>query len=188
MRRRPRPSSSNLLGSHDTPRVLSLLGGDRDALELAVLLQATLPGAPCTYYGDEIGLVGGLDPDNRRAYPWDESRWDGALLKSVRASFGLRRMEPALRADGVAVLAAEGAALAFERRDGDRRLAVAVNAGEEAVRLRLVAGVPDANASFIPDTLLAVGRAKATLPVLFRGDDGTSIDLPPRSGAVIRLR
>src|SRR6185436_4164764 len=49
----------NLLGSHDTPRVLSLLGGDIEAMELAVLLQATLPGAPCVYYGDEVGLTGG---------------------------------------------------------------------------------------------------------------------------------
>src|SRR5262249_35908155 len=66
----------NLLGSHDTPRVLSLLGNDREALELAVLLQATLPGAPCIYSGDEVGVEGGIDPDNRRAFPWDETRWD----------------------------------------------------------------------------------------------------------------
>ena len=176
----------NLLDSHDTPRALSLLGGDREALELAVLLQATLPGAPCTYYGGEVGVMGGIDPDSRRAFPWDESRWDAALLESVRASFRLRRVEPALRADGVAVLATEDGALAFERRDGDRRLAVAVNAGEEPIRLRLAAdawGAPDSN----PDTLLAVGRREGA-PVLAAGVDGTSIELPPRSGAVIRLR
>src|SRR6266705_3531697 len=49
----------NLLGSHDTPRVLSLLGGDVEAMELAVLLQGTLPGAPCVFYGDEVGITGG---------------------------------------------------------------------------------------------------------------------------------
>ena len=48
----------NLLGSHDTPRVRSVLGGDREAIELATLLQATLPGAPCIYYGDEVGVDG----------------------------------------------------------------------------------------------------------------------------------
>ena len=176
----------NLLGSHDTPRALSLLGGDREALELAVLLQATLPGAPCTYYGDEVGLLGGLDPDNRRAFPWDGTQWDGQLLESVRAAFALRGVEPALRADGVAMLATEGGALAFERRDGDRRLAVAVNSGEEPVRLRLAAEGPDASGN--PDTLLAVGRGRDVAPRLAVGDDGTSIELPPRSGAVIRLR
>ena len=176
----------NLLGSHDTPRALSLLGGDREALELAVLLQATLPGAPCTYYGDEVGLLGGLDPDNRRAFPWDGTQWDRALLESVRASFGLRRAEPALRADGVTMLASDGGALAFERRADDRRLAVAVNAGEEPVRLRLTADGPAASGD--PETLLAVGRGRDVVPSLGVGDDGTSIELPPRSGAVIRLR
>jgi cyclomaltodextrinase / maltogenic alpha-amylase / neopullulanase len=177
----------NLLGSHDTPRARSLLGGDRDAQELAVLLQATLPGAPCTYYGDEVGVAGGLDPDNRRAFPWQESAWDWELLQSVRAAFGLRRAEQALRADGVAVLDSGAGGLAFERRDGDRRLAVAVNAGEEPVRLRLTTDGPGLPDSASPDTLLVVGRSKGTPPVRSRDDGGLSIDLAPRSGVVLRL-
>ena len=64
----------NLIGSHDAPRALTILGGDRTALRLAMLVQATLPGAPCIYYGDEIGLDGDHDPDNRRAYPADPTR------------------------------------------------------------------------------------------------------------------
>ena len=176
----------NLLGSHDTPRALSLLGGDREALELAVLLQATLPGAPCTFYGDEVGLLGGLDPDNRRAFPWDETQWDGKLHASISALFGLRRVEPALRADGVAMLAAEGGALTFERRDGGRRLAVALNAGEEPIRMRLAIDGPDS--SVTPETLLAVGRGRDVAPVLAADGEGVSIGLPPRAGAVIRLR
>src|SRR6476646_2550039 len=74
----------NLLGSHDTPRVRSILGGDPDAVRLAPLLQLTLPGAPCLYYGDEVGLTGGNDPGCRGAFPWDESRWDGAFRAFVR--------------------------------------------------------------------------------------------------------
>jgi len=147
-----------------------------------------LPGAPCTYYGGEVGVMGGIDPDSRRAFPWDESRWDGVLLQSVRAAFGLRRVEPALRADGVSVLAAEGGGLAFERRDGDRRLAVALNAGEEAVRLRLAAEGAQPPAEPLLDTLLAVGRSKEVLPTLLMEGERLSIDLAPRSGAVIGLR
>ncbi|MFI5226058.1 MAG: alpha-amylase family glycosyl hydrolase, partial [Candidatus Limnocylindrales bacterium] len=48
----------NLIGSHDAPRALTVLGGDRAALRLATLLQLTLPGAPCIYYGDELGMEG----------------------------------------------------------------------------------------------------------------------------------
>ena len=48
----------NLLGSHDTPRILTMCGGDLDAVRLATLVQMTVIGAPCIYYGDEIGLAG----------------------------------------------------------------------------------------------------------------------------------
>ncbi len=59
----------NLLGSHDTPRVASLLGNDRSALALAYSFLFTIPGAPCIYYGDEIQMLGGPDPDCRRSFP-----------------------------------------------------------------------------------------------------------------------
>ena len=59
----------NLIGSHDAPRALTVLGGDVAALRMATLLQCTLPGAPSIYYGDEIGLTGGNDPANRGVVP-----------------------------------------------------------------------------------------------------------------------
>jgi cyclomaltodextrinase len=171
----------NLLGSHDTPRVLSLLGGDIEAMELAVLLQGTLPGAPCVYYGDEVGVTGGKDPESRKAFPWDTARWESDLLDATRATFTLRRAEPALRSDAVTFHPADGAALAFERRDGDRRVAVALNAGESSVSLRL--GAPGAE----PSVVLATARARLDPPVLAMADDMATVRLPPRSGAVIRL-
>jgi len=171
----------NLLGSHDTPRVLSLLGGDVDAMELAVLLQGTLPGAPCVYYGDEVGLTGGKDPDSRKAFPWDRARWEADLLDATRATFTLRRAEPALRADGVSVLGAAGAALAFERRSGDRRLAVAINAGDGTASLDL--GPADGPAS----VLLSTGRARISPARLGELEGAVRVELPPRAGAVIRL-
>jgi cyclomaltodextrinase / maltogenic alpha-amylase / neopullulanase len=177
----------NLLGSHDTPRALSLLGGDHEALQLAVLLQATLPGAPCTYYGDEIGLQGGLDPDNRRAFPWDGSIWAGDLLESVRAAFLLRRSEPALRTGGVTLVSAAGAGLAFERRDGDRRLAVALNPGDEHLRLALETAPADSEDA-AADTLFVAGRTTPTGPALTTVDARRWIELQPRSGAVVLLR
>jgi cyclomaltodextrinase / maltogenic alpha-amylase / neopullulanase len=179
----------NLLGSHDTPRVLSLLGGDREAMELAVLLQATLPGAPCTYYGDEVGVTGGIDPDSRRAFPWDDARWDVELLGTVRAAFGLRRSEPVLRADGVALASAAGSALAFERRGEAGALAVAMNAGDEPALLSLGAEPATGGGTGIRGTevVLAVGRARSTPPLVWAWDGGATVELPPRSGAVVRL-
>ncbi|TME09452.1 MAG: alpha-amylase [Chloroflexi bacterium] len=171
----------NLLGSHDTPRVLSLLGGDVEAMELAVLLQGTLPGAPCVYYGDEVGVSGGKDPESRRAFPWDPGHWQSDLLETTRATFGLRRAEAALRSDGVTLLSSAAEALAFERRDGDGRLAVAVNAGEAVASLAL-GGTDRA-----PAVLLATGRAREMAPSVTSTDGSVTIELPPRSGAVVRL-
>jgi len=74
----------NLLDSHDMPRFLSLVNGNKDAFLLATLFQMTYPGAPCIYYGDEIGLTGGKDPDCRKAFPWDESKWDHDLRNSLK--------------------------------------------------------------------------------------------------------
>lgn len=179
----------NLLGSHDTPRVLSVLGGDREALELAVLLQATLPGAPCIYYGDEVGVTGGIDPDSRRAFPWDVNGWDRELLGSVQAMLALRHAEPALRADAVTISDASGPAIAFTRAvdgggtsHGERgsRLGVGLNPGDGPAVLGLGEGGG-------ATTLLAVGRARANPPTVSIADGSVSIELPPRSGAVVRL-
>ncbi|NLW18106.1 MAG: cyclomaltodextrinase [Candidatus Cloacimonetes bacterium] len=61
----------NLLGSHDTVRVLELAGGDLHKVKLAMLFLMTFVGAPHIYYGDEIAMPGGRDPDNRRPFNWD---------------------------------------------------------------------------------------------------------------------
>ena len=66
----------NLLDSHDTPRFLSCASGDKDALKLAWLFMFSYPGAPCIYYGDEIGVDGEHDPGCRKSFPWEESKWD----------------------------------------------------------------------------------------------------------------
>ena len=103
----------NLLDSHDTPRFLSLAGGDTTTLRLATLIQMTLPGAPCVYYGDEVGLEGRGDPDCRRAYPWDVVRQDRRLRDFVAGLTALRHANPALRRGRFELLAAEGSAVAY---------------------------------------------------------------------------
>ena len=60
----------NNIGSHDTPRILTMLEENQQRLRLAVQLLLTLPGVPCLYYGDEAIMLGGKDPDNRAFYPW----------------------------------------------------------------------------------------------------------------------
>ena len=106
----------NLLDSHDTARALWIMGEDKSALRLCVLLQMTMPGAPCIYYGDEIGLSGGDDPYCRQAFPWDNERtWDTELLTYYRRLAALRQSFPALCRGAFETLYAQDQVYAFHR-------------------------------------------------------------------------
>jgi neopullulanase len=127
----------NLIGSHDTPRALTVLGDDRAALGLATVLQATLPGAPSIYYGDEIAMAGDHDPDNRRAYPQDPAAGDQTIRALVRAVLAARHEQVALRRGSLRVLSAAGAAVAYLREADGARAIVAINAGPTAASLAI---------------------------------------------------
>ncbi len=106
----------NLLGSHDTPRLLTLMGGDPASVGLAALVQATLPGAPAVYYGDEIGMTGSIDPAARAAFPWDRPEtWDDSIRASLRVVFALRHEQPVLRDGSFRVAGAQGSMVAWVR-------------------------------------------------------------------------
>ena len=121
----------NLLGSHDTPRLRTLLGGDLDAVRLAYLAQLTLPGAPCIYYGDEIGMLGGADPGCRAGFPPDPAAWTSVPHDWVADLIALRHSSAALRDGELAFLGARGMAAAWWRRHGEDAFVVVLNAGEE---------------------------------------------------------
>lgn len=90
-------SSWHQLGTHDTSRALTRAGGDVDRVREATFLQFTVPGVPVVYYGDEIGTLGGADPDNRRTFDWDRGNWEMDLLRLTARLAQLRRQSPALR-------------------------------------------------------------------------------------------
>jgi neopullulanase len=127
----------NMLDSHDTARFLHQAGGDKSALRLALLFQMTMPGAPNIYYGTEIGLNGGHDPDCRGAFPWDERQWDRDLYDFSKRAIALRHAHPALRRGQFETLYSNDDIYAFARRLDDDRLAVIFNAGTEATEVTL---------------------------------------------------
>lgn len=119
----------NLLSSHDEPRFLMMVGGDKRRLRLATLCQMTFPGAPSVYYGDEIGMEGGSDPDCRRAFPWDEHRWDHALRDDFKRFIALRKAHTALRSGDFVTLHAKDLVYAFARTNSEEVVVIALNAG-----------------------------------------------------------
>lgn len=121
----------NALGTHDTPRIRSILKNDSLKMQLALALMMTVPGVPCIFYGDEIGLNGaGLD--SRVCMLWDESAWDQALLENYRRLIHLRRSSPALCEGGFQVLWIGEDAFAFLRDAEQEQLIVLANRGKTA--------------------------------------------------------
>jgi glycosidase len=173
----------NLLGSHDAPRARTVCGGDIAAMRIATLLQMTLPGAPCIYYGDEVGLEGEQDPSNRGAFPWERDRWDNGLRAYIRDLVGLRKRHQALRDGELRVLATDGHAFAMLRSGDGESFVVATNAGESDARLRLT--LPEGYGSTEGASVLTIGGIDAGT---VHGAGGSlELQLPPRAGTVIRL-
>ncbi|RXZ81527.1 alpha-glycosidase [Paenibacillaceae bacterium] len=103
----------NLLSSHDTPRVLTRVGGDKRRLKLSVVFLMTYIGTPCIFYGDEIGLQGDDDPDCRQCMIWNPDEQDRELFDFYQLLIRLRLDNPVLRHGQFRFLKAD---------QGDRRI------------------------------------------------------------------
>jgi cyclomaltodextrinase len=170
----------NLLDSHDTARFISIAGNDEASLRLATVLLFTLPGAPSVYYGDEIGLSGGL-PDRwaRKTFPWSHpEHWNHDLLEFYKRVIHLRREHAALQVGAYTTLLAEGEVLAFARTLGDSMLIVAVNAGATPSLARIPLPQPRPRLeTLFGNTDATIGDN--TLVVLLQARSGTVFDCSP---------
>jgi cyclomaltodextrinase len=168
----------NLVGSHDTPRILSIFGGDEDAVRLAALIQATVPGAPAVYYGDEIGMTGSIDPAARAGFPWSSPEtWNERIRGYLRAALGARRDHAVLRHGTFRIAGAGGPAAAWLRTLDDAVALVAVNNGEAPATLQVDA--PE----LAGRTLRSLSIDTAEAPVTADAGDGRfALVIPARAG------
>ncbi len=120
----------NLLGSHDTVRLMTECGGDSERAKLAIAFQMTFLGSPALYYGDEIGMEGENDPGCRAGMRWSRTE-DSELLVETRRLIALRNEHPALKNGSFKILLCdpERHLFAFERRSETERIAVLFNRG-----------------------------------------------------------
>jgi glycosidase len=127
----------NLLGSHDTERFLTLCRGDVALWKLALLFQMTYPGAPSLYYGDEVGMTGGKDPECRGTMVWDPARQNAGMLLFTRELIALRRDHQVLRRGGFTpVLLDNGLRVcAYVRENSSSAALVVLNRGAEEARV-----------------------------------------------------
>lgn len=146
----------NLLGTHDTERILTVLGGvdvhGKSNYELARLrmdpahkriavrrlksaytVLATMPGIPTVFYGDEAGLEGYRDPFNRMPYPWD--REDHSILDHYKALGRIRRENKVYESGEYRLLHIDSDFLVFERLLGDEAFVTVLNNTDEEIRI-----------------------------------------------------
>ncbi len=128
----PRPAQLamlNSLSTHDIPRFLYRAGGNAGKLGLADILQMTAVGMPSVYYGDEIGMTGATDPDNRRPFDWNTKDWNRTLLRLTQQLIALRKSTPVLTTGSFAGLLLDDthAGYAFGRWQAGQRAVVVLN-------------------------------------------------------------
>jgi glycosidase len=169
--------------NHDVPRFASVEGSSTAKLKLAFGLTLTLRGIPEMYYGDEIGMPGGGDPDNRRDFP---GGWPGdpknafttdgrtaeqqELFTYVQRLLQLRREHPALQSGKLWHLFSDDTAYVFLRETEEERVMVAFNNSSESRELRIP--FDDTPAKGAAGFTLLLGQAKADV---FRGEARVSV-------------
>lgn len=121
----------NLLGSHDTSRILTVVHGNSALNRLAAGILMTYPGVPCILYGDELGLQGEGD-STRQCMPWDTTHWDHELRLFYQTLIHLRRTSPALIHGGFQILAIETDTLAYLRDAEEEKLIIVAHRGPQA--------------------------------------------------------
>lgn len=191
----PKPafySGLNILGTHDTPRILTALGEDgapSDKLEraayrlsperlelamarlkMAAMLLYAFPGSPTLYYGDEAGMEGFEDPMNRRTFPW--GRENQELQTLFKALGALREARPSLRQGDIRYIGAEGAILVFERTLNGERTVIALNAGDTEWEIEL-------------PWETAFAKELLSFQHFWARNGRIRLSLPPRSGVIL---
>ncbi len=157
----------NVLGTHDTERILTVLGGESSnnytneqlstkkmtlkerknaisKLKMAFAVIATVPGIPCIYYGDEIGMEGYRDPFNRLPFPWGNEDYD--LLDFYKHICKIRTAEPLYKQGIFRLIFCDERALAFARCDKNSAIVTVINRGDIGV---------DINSNFVVNDMIS---------------------------------
>jgi glycosidase len=179
--------------NHDVPRFASAEGSSPAKLRLAFGLALTLRGIPEIYYGDEIGMPGGGDPDNRRDFPggWigdandaftqaGRTREQQEIFSYVQSLLRLRREHAALRTGQLWHLASDESVYVFVRESEEERIVVAFNHADQPREIRLPLG--DTPAQRASDARLLFGEAKAEV---FRSE--LRMTMPAQSLSIVSL-
>lgn len=124
----------NMLDSHDVPRILTMANGDIDLVKATLTFMFMMHGTPCIYYGTEVGMMGGADPQNRRCMVWEEERQDRAMYEFTKELIAFRKEFQPLLSYGFLkwdIVLDEEKVVGVKRHIGDEALIAYFNQGQE---------------------------------------------------------
>lgn len=128
--------SFNLVGSHDTPRIVTECGEDIERVKQVYSLMLTFIGTPCIYYGDEIGMTGEQDPGCRKCMEWDKTLQDRELFAHIQKLIQLRRDYPLLANEGeLSFISPEyhETCIAYTKTDGSNTILIVLNTEKDEI-------------------------------------------------------
>lgn len=164
----------NLLGSHDTARIRTLVGGNDALHKLAVTVLLTYPGVPSIYYGDEIGMEDHPQLEQRGCMVWDETQWNNDLFTHYQRLIALRRSAEALQTGSLQIVGHGADWFAYLREGKDQSMLIIANRGDAiddfSLSLWLTAVAEDAEwvDAFSAETYRTTNQA-LHLPTLAQG-------------------
>ena len=121
----------NLVGSHDTKRIINECDNNVNKVRLAIAIQFTYVGVPYIYYGDEVGITGGDDPDNRKCMIWDEEKQNKEILNLYKLLIKIRKENKSLVHGSFEVIYCKDEVIGFIREYYDDKIMVIFNNSEE---------------------------------------------------------
>lgn len=119
----------NISSTNDTERILTVLNGNIDLLKLLIVMQIILPGVPSIYYGDEVGLTGGKEPDNRKSYPWEKEKEE--IVTFYRKVISIRNKENSIKKGDFKIYDTDLEICYFERNYENDKIIVFINVSEK---------------------------------------------------------
>ena len=165
----------NLLGSHDTARIVHVIKGDPAHNRIAVAFLLTYVGVPCIYFGDEIGMTAADSLEARNPMIWDPNKWDTDLRSFYQTVIRLRRNSPAILNGGFQILLCEENVLAYLRDTDEEQIIVIGNRGPDEFFAQEIfvrnGGIPDQSVfrEIFTGQTLTVENGYLHLPVLSKG-------------------
>jgi cyclomaltodextrinase / maltogenic alpha-amylase / neopullulanase len=133
----------NLLDSHDTDRFYTSINKNKDKMLSALAVMNMYIGVPCIYYGTEICLEGGYDPDNRRCFDWEESHWDISYMEIFKKLLALKQ-KPVLQSGDIQITYDDRLCY-ISRTYQDSEILLIVNQSGETVELNRTESILVAN-------------------------------------------